>query len=377
MSTGNGANLNGFVPFPASSLWNTNIASASVDPNSTTIISALTGSNLHPDFSNVADGNYGIPYVVVDSSVTPPVPITMNTYASESDITLYPIPATAPIEGFPPACTINGDNHLLVIDKNGCWLYETWQTEMCNGGWNAANGAIWDLTSNERRPYGWTSADAAGLPIFPGLVRYDEVAAGAINHAIRMTLQHTLSDANGGYFVAPATHAAGNNSSTKNIMGMRLRLKASFDISGFSAANQVILNAMKNYGLIVADNGSNMFFQGAPDARWDDDDLDALKAIDASQFDVIQMATAYDDATAPTGPPPTISAFTASQNTVAAGTPVTLSWTVANDSYDYIDVVGPVRGGSQVVTPTATTTYTLNSTNQYGRSTMTVTVTVQ
>ena len=377
MSTGNGASLNGYVPFPSTNLWNTNIASAAIDPNSAAIIAALTGSNLHPDFSNVVDGNYGIPYVVVDSSVTPGVTVTMTTYQSESDITLYPIPITAPIEGFPPTCSTTGDNHLLVIDKNKCWLYETWQTQLCNGAWRAANGAIWDLTSTEHRPYGWTSADAAGLPIFPGLVRYDEVAAGVINHAFRMTVAQTKSDANGGYFVAPATHAAGNNSSTNNIMGMRLRLKASFDISGFSAANQVILTAMKNYGMIVADNGSNMFFQGAPDARWDDNDLDALKAIDASSFDVVQMATAYDDATAPTGAPPTISSFTASQTTVAAGAPVTLSWSVTNDSYDFIDVVGPVRGGSQIVTPAATTTYTLNSTNQYGRSTMSVTVNVQ
>jgi hypothetical protein len=377
MSTGNGASLNGYVPFPSTNLWNTNIASAAVDPNSAAIIAALTGSNLHPDFSNVVDGNYGIPYVVVDSSVTPGVTVTMNTYASESDITLYPIPITAPIEGFPPTCSTTGDNHLLVIDKNKCWIYETWQTQLCNGTWSAANGAIWDLTGTEHRPYGWTSADAAGLPIFPGLVRYDEVAAGVIKHAFRMTVAQTKSDANGGYFVAPATHAAGNNSSTNNIMGMRLRLKASFSISGFSAANQVILTAMKNYGMIVADNGSNMFFQGAPDARWDDDDLDALKAIDASNFDVVQMGTEYDDATAPTGAPPTISSFTASQTTVAAGTPVTLSWSVTNDSYDFIDVVGAVRGGSQTVTPTASTTYTLNSTNQYGRSTVQVTVNVQ
>jgi hypothetical protein len=377
MSTGNGGSFNGYVPFPASNLWNTNIAAAAVDPNSAAIITVLTGSNLHPDFSNVVDGNYGIPYVVVDSNTTPGVPVTMTTYQSESDITLYPIPITAPIEGFPPTCSTTGDNHLIVVDKTQCWIYETWQTQLCNGAWSAANGAIWDLTSSEHRPYGWTSADAAGLPIFPGLVRYDEVAAGAINHAIRMTVAQTKSDANGGLFVAPATHAAGNNSTTNNIMGMRLRLKASFDITSFSAANQVILTAMQNYGLIVADNGSNMFFQGAPDARWDDNDLDALKAIDASNFDVVQMGTQYDDATAPTGAVPTISSFTASQTTVTAGTPVTLSWTVANDSYDFIDVVGPVRGGTQTVTPTATTTYTLNSTNQYGRSTMAVTVTVQ
>ncbi len=377
MSTGNGASLNGYVPFPSSNAWNTNIASTPIDPNSVTIISALTGSHLHPDFSNVVDGNYGIPYVVVDSNATPGVAVTMTTYQSESDITLYPVPITAPIEGFPADCTTTGDNHLIVIDKTRCWIYETWQTQRCNGAWNAANGAIWDLTSTEHRPYGWTSADAAGLPIFPGLVRYDEVAAGAIHHAFRMTVAHTKSDANGGYFVAPATHGAGNNSGTDNIMGMRLRLKASFDISTFSAANQVILTAMKNYGMIVADNGSNMYFQGAPDARWDDNDLNALKAIDASQFDVVQMGTAYDGATAPTGAVPTISSFTASQTTVSAGTPVTLTWSVSNDSYDYIDVVGPVRGGTQTVTPAATTIYTLNATNQYGRSTKSVTVNVQ
>jgi hypothetical protein len=377
MSTGNGASLNGYVPFPSSNLWNTNIASAPVDPNSATIIGVLTGSHLHPDFSNVVDGNYGIPYVVVDSNATPGVAIAMTTYQSESDITLYPIPITAPIEGFPADCTTTGDNHLIVIDKTKCWIYETWQTQRCNGAWSAANGAIWDLTSTEHRPYGWTSADAAGLPIFPGLVRYDEVAAGAINHAFRMTLAQTKSDANGGYFVPPATHAAGNNSGTDNIMGMRLRLKASFDISSFSAANQVILTAMKNYGMIVADNGSNMYFQGAPDARWDDNDLNALKAIDASEFDVVQMGTEYDAATAPTGAVPTISSFSASQTTVAAGTPVTLSWTVSNDSYDYIDVVGPVRAGTQTVTPTTTTIYTLYSTNQYGRATKSVTVNVQ
>ncbi len=377
MSTGNGASLNGYVPFPSSNLWNTNIASAPVDPNSAAIIGALTGSHLHPDFSNVVDGNYGIPYVVVDSSATPGVAITMTTYQSESDITLYPIPITAPIEGFPADCTITGDDHLIVIDKNKCWIYETWQTQRCNGAWSAANGAIWDLTSTEHRPYGWTSADAAGLPIFPGLVRYDEVAAGAIHHAFRMTVAQTRSDANGGYFVAPATHGAGNNSGTSNIMGMRLRLKASFNISSFSAANQAILTAMKNYGMIVADNGSNMYFQGAPDARWDDNDLNALKAIDASNFDVVQMGTEYDASTAPAGAAPAISSFTASQTTVTAGTHVILSWTVSNDSYDYIDVVGPVRGGTQTVTPAATTIYTLDSTNQYGRATKSVTVNVQ
>jgi hypothetical protein len=213
--------------------------------------------------------------------------------------------------------------------------------------------------------------------VFPGLVRYDEVAAGAINHAIRVTVDNTKSDLNGGYFVAPATHAAGNSSSTSNIIGMRLRLKASVNISSYSAANQVILKAMQQYGLIVADNGGNMFFQGTPDARWNDGDLHNLGNIDASSFEVVQMGTKYDSATAPTGAVPVIASFTASQTSVAAGTPVTLTWTVSGDSYDFIDVVGPVRAGTQTVTPAKTTTYTLSSTNQYGRSTEQVTVTVK
>ena len=377
ISTGNLASLNGYIPFSPSSAWNTNVAAAQVDAKSGTIISALTGNHLHPDFSTPAGGNYGIPYVVVDSNATPPVPITMNGYPDESDITLYPIPATAPIEGAPANCSSDGDNHMLVLDKTKCWLYETWATQRCNGAWSASNGAVWDLTKDERRPYGWTSSDAAGLAVFPGLVRYDEVAAGVIKHAIRATVNNTKSDLNGGVFVAPATHGAGNSSSTSNIMGMRLRLKSSFNISGYSAANQVILKAMQQYGLIIADNGSNMYFQGTPDARWSDDDLNNLKNVDASAFEVIQMPTAYDSETAPKGAVPSISNFTASQTSVSAGTPVTLTWTISGDSYDFIDVVGTVRNGSQTVTPTKTTTYTLNSTNEFGRTTKSVTVTVQ
>jgi hypothetical protein len=165
-------------------------------------------------------------------------------------------------------------------------------------------------------------------------------------------------------------------------MGMRIRLKASVDISGFSAANQVILTAMKNYGMIVADNGSNFYFEGTPDARWDDNDLGNLKNIPSSDFEVVQMTPAWpgwDANTAPTGAAPAINSFTASASTVAVGTPVTLTWTTTNDSYDFIDKLGGVRGGSVTFTPTAagTTTYTLNATNQYGRSTKAVTIVVQ
>lgn len=386
MSTGDNASLNGFVPFPATSAWNTDISQAPLDPNNTAITTAagFAGLHLHHDFSSVAGGNYGIPYVVVDSSTQPLVPINVIDYASESDVAQAPYPITAPIEGSPADCdgwpdTYVGDSHVLVLDRNSCFLYETFNTHRCNGQWNSSSETIWDVQNYEQRPWGWTSADAAGLPIFPGLVRYDEVAAGAINHAIRFTMQHTKNDANGGYFVEPASHAAGTDWGVSNVMGMRIRLKASFDISGFSAANQVILTAMKNYGMILADNGGSFYFQGAPDPRWDDNDLVNLDAIGSENFEVVQMTPTYpgyDDATAPTGAPPTINSFTASSTSVAPGTKVTLSWDTSNDSYDFIDVLGGVRGGSVSVTPTATTTYTLNATNQYGRATKTVTVTV-
>jgi hypothetical protein len=387
MSTGDNASLNGFVPFPSTFEWNTDISSAPLDPNNGAITSAagFAGLHLHHDFSSVAGGNYGIPYVIVDSGSTPLVSINVIDYASESDVALAPFPITAPIEGAPADCdgwpdTYVGDSHVLVLDRNACMLYETFNTHRCDGAWNASSETIWDLRSGEQRPWGWTSADAAGLAIFPGLVRYDEVASGAINHAIRFTMQQTKNDANDGYFVEPASHAAGTVWGVSNVMGMRIRLQAGFDISGYSQTNQVILTAMKKYGMILADNGGYFFFQGVPDPRWNDDDLLNLDAIQSSNFEVVQMAPefpGYDAVTAPTGQPPTINSFIATPSTVSAGTPVTLTWNTSNDSYDFIDVLGGVHGGSVTTSPTTTTTYTLNATNQYGRSTMQVVVTVK
>jgi hypothetical protein len=386
MSLGDNASLNGFLPFTATTAWNTDISSAPLDPNNATITSAagFAGLHLHHDWSSVAGGNYGIPYVVVDSSATPLIPISVVDYADESDVAVAPFPITAPIEGSPADCAgwpnaYIGDSHVLVLDRHSCMLYETFNTHRCSGEWSASSETIWDLKNYDRRPWGWTSADAAGLPIFPGLVRYDEVAAGAINHAIRFTMQQTKNDANGGYFVAPASHAAGTTYGVSNIMGMRIRLKAGFDISGYSAANKVILTAMKKYGMILADNGSYFYFQGVPDPRWDDDDLHNLDSIQSSNFEVVQMSPAfpgYDANTAPTGEPPIINSFTSSASSVAAGTPITLTWNTTNDSYDFIDVLGGVSGGTVTTTPTKTTTYTLNATNQSGRTTMQLTVTV-
>jgi len=374
------ASLNGFVPFPTSNAWNTDISSAPLDPNNSTIAGAFSGGHLHPDFSSVAGGNYGIPYAVVDSSAQQFVPISVTAYPDESDLSYAPYPSDVQIEGTPSDCTSSGDQHVIVIDRNTCMMYETYNTIRCSGKYSSDSETIWDLKNYEQRPWGWTSGDAAGLPIFPGLVRYDEVASGAINHALRFTLHNSKSSNNGGYFVSPASHAAGTASASPYVMGMRIRLKASFDISSFSATNKVILTAMKKYGMILADNGSDFYFQGAPDTRWNDDDLNNLKNIAGTNFEVIQMTPTYpgwDANTDPTGGAPTINSFTASATTVAAGTSVTLTWSTTNDSYDFIDKLGGVRGPSVTVTPMSTTTYTLNATNQYGRSTKQVTVVVQ
>src|SRR6201995_3194808 len=303
MTVGNNGALNGFVPSP-NDAWHQDITNAPIDPNSAKIITTsgdLAGANLHPDFSSIAGGGYGIPYTVVDSSQITGVAFPIIAYPDESDITLVPIPANLPIEGNPSSCPTTGDaRHALILDRNKCVIYELYQATPCNNAWSATQLTTWDMKSTEQRPYTYTSADAAGLSVFEGLVRYDEIVAGSINHAIRFTAQHTKDDANNGYFTAPATHAAGNLWGTDNIIGMRIRLKADFDISGFSSTNQIILKAMKQYGMILADNGSNLFFQGTPDARWNDNDLSALKAVPSTAFDVVQMAPVYDAATIPT-----------------------------------------------------------------------------
>src|SRR5579862_3315244 len=239
MSVGQEASLNGFVPFPSDNLWNKDISSAPVDPNSTAIINFIgTGVPLHPDFgSGTYNGSIiGIPYEVVDSSQGP-VTINFTAYGDESDPGPMPIPLNAPIEGDPNP---SGDQHVLILDNANCWLYELYNASPNGSEWNAGSAAVWDLKADEQRPYTWTSADAAGLPIFPGLVRYDEVAAGQINHALRFTLQSSRAA-----FIPPASHWAANSTNALAApMGMRLRLKASVDISSFSAANQVILTAL-------------------------------------------------------------------------------------------------------------------------------------
>ena len=285
---GAGASLHGNVPFPADNPWNQDISNSPVDPNSSNLIASIGNTvNLHPDFGTVWNGApNGIPYIVV-SGTQPRVPMNFIWYDDESDPGPYPVPPDAPIEGGPSS---TGDRHVLVIDRDNWKLYEMGNAYPVNGGasWNAGGGAIFDLTSNALRSAGWTSADAAGLPIFPGLVRYDEVfEQGEIKHALRFTAQNTRHA-----YVYPARHYASNDTNpNRPPMGMRVRLKASFNISTFSPRIQVILRALKKYGMFLADNGSNWYISGAPDPRWSDNELNALKTIAGSNFEVVQMGT--------------------------------------------------------------------------------------
>ena len=275
--------------FPTDNAWNQEISQAPLHPNSDAIIATIQGNGgtrLHPDFGE--NPNYGIPFVVVPGD-QPLVPIAYTAYGDESDPGPFPIPPDAPVEG---GNASNGDRHVLVLRADTCDLFELYRAFRSTNGWRADSGARFDLRSNALRPLGWTSADAAGLPILPGLVRNEEVVAGEIKHAIRVTFSRTRRG-----YVLPATHFASNDSSANlPAMGMRLRLKASFDTSQLTGQARVIAVAMQRYGLIVADNGSNWYFQGAPSAGWNDDDLNQLKAISGSNFEVVDTGPVHPGA---------------------------------------------------------------------------------
>ncbi|HEX6456183.1 MAG TPA: hypothetical protein VF009_06645 [Solirubrobacterales bacterium] len=266
--------------------WNQDVSKAPRDPRSAAYIAYIDshgGDHLHPDFGSPRA--YGFPYSVVGAGQRK-LPIHYTAYGDESDPGPFPVPAKAPVEG---GNRSDGDRHVLVVDRSTCKLYELYRAfyvANLRPHWNADSGAEWDLRSAARRPEGWTSADAAGLPIFPGLVRYDEVASGRLDHAIRVTFDSTR-DA----WVHPASHCAGDTANpSAPPMGLRLRLKASYGLGGFSGGARTIAEAMKRYGLIVADNGSNWFFSGTSDRRWDDADLDQLKRIPGSAFEVAKSA---------------------------------------------------------------------------------------
>jgi hypothetical protein len=291
--TGEGVSLEGRRPFLADNEWNRDISGDAVDPNSNALVAACGIRNLHPDFGTFWNGGpIGIPYVVVSGDQAR-VPVSFY-FEDESDPGPYPIPPNAPIEGGPSS---NGDRHVLVVDIDDWILYELYDARPLDGGarWTAGSGAIFDLSSNALRPEGWTSADAAGLPIFPGLVRYDEVIErGEIAHALRFTCPQTRRA-----YVHPARHFASSRTDPDlPPMGMRVRMRSDFDISGFPASVQVILRAMKKYGMLLADNGSGWYVSGAHDPRWDDDEVGALKSVPSTAFEVVRMGSVV------TGPAP-------------------------------------------------------------------------
>lgn len=269
--------------FPADNPWNTRVDDLPVHPESGRWIDSIgLGTKLHPDFGTVWRGApIGIPYVVVPSD-QPKVSVAFE-YADESDAGPYPIPPNPPIEGGPNADP-DSDRHILMIDPKKKLLYELFQVlPNGQGGWRAGSGAIFDLSTNRVRPDGWTSADAAGLPIFPGLVRYDEVAAGTIRHALRFTVEKTQRG-----YIFPARHFA-SRSSDRSLppMGLRVRLRKDFDIAPYPKSVQVILTALKQYGMLLADNGGDWFISGVPDRRWNDDDLATLKRVKGRDLECV------------------------------------------------------------------------------------------
>jgi hypothetical protein len=290
--------ISGCPVFPSDNLWNADISNYCVDPNSNQYIASINQDKqyLHPDFGS--DPTYGIPYVVVPGT-QPLVTVIFNQYPAESDpgssgpgctttatSGCYPFPPNAPVEA-------GSDHHVLTLmadpTHNNCTLYEVWEgvKDPNDNNWTAANGAVFNLYSDKLRPDGWTSADAAGLPILPGLARYDEVAAGEIKHALRFTVSATQAG-----FIHPATHyASESNNPALPPMGLRLRLKASYDISSYTGQSLVVLTALKKYGMMVADNGSSWYITGAPDPRWNDTDLDQLKQVPGSAFEVVVTGT--------------------------------------------------------------------------------------
>jgi hypothetical protein len=261
--------------FPANNPWNERVDRLPVAADSNALVAAIgLDAPVHPDFGSFS--GYGIPYTVVGHS-TKRVRVSFD-YAGESDKGPYPLPAHPRIEG-------GGDRHVLLVDRDACKLYELYNASRQGTSWHAGSGAIWNLRSNHLRPAGWTSADAAGLPILPGLVRYDEVAAGAIRHALRFTASKTSNR-----YIWPARHVAGDADASLPPMGLRVRLKASVDISLYGRQARVVLQALKTYGMILADNGSPWFISGASDRHFNDDDLHALGKITGADFEVVDAS---------------------------------------------------------------------------------------
>ena len=330
--------------FPADNVWNTAVDQLPVASYSATWVGTIgSAAPLHPDFGS--DPTNGMQFVTVPGTQTK-YPATF-TYSGDSDPGPYAIPLNAPIEG---GSSSTGDRHAIAIDTDNCILYEMWSAYPQAASWSAGSGAIFNLGSDALRPSGWTSADAAGLPVFAGLIRYDEVASGQINHALRFTVPQTQNT-----FVWPARHFASSLTGYQYPpMGTRFRLRANYDISGFSATNQVILTALKKYGMFIADNGSSWFVQGVTDPRWNDTDLHALTQVPGSAFEAVDessLMVSSDSGQTTTG---ASAAVTVSINpttaTVTTGSSVQFSATVSNSTTQTVTwSVNGIAGGSSTV----------------------------
>jgi hypothetical protein len=274
--------VGGCQVLPRSNAWNEDVSRLPVSPRSAQYVASIDGGSnhfLHADFCG--HGAYGIPFVVVPRTQRR-VPVRFDAYPDESDPGPYPIPLGAPVEG-------GSDRHVIALQRGTCRLYELYDGRRAGRGWVAGSGAVWNLRSNRLRPRGWTSADAAGLPILPGLARYDEVRRGAIRHALRVTVQRSQRG-----YVLPATHFASSSADPSlPPMGLRLRLKRSYPLAGFRGEARVILLALERYGMIVADNGTSWYLTGAADRRWDDADLDQLKRVPGSAFEALDSGPVH------------------------------------------------------------------------------------
>ena len=275
----NGSRIGNCPVFPSSNFWNTPVDQLPVDPRSNTWVKSIgANQSFHMDFgSGTWDGGpIGIPFNLIKASSASKYSPTFE-YAGESDPGPYPIPAN-------PAIEYGSDHHILLIDTETCTLYEIYAAHFAGDQWSAGSGAKWDLNKNDLRPADWTSSDAAGLPIFPGLARYDEISAGEINHALRFTAEQTAG------YIWPARHQTAGPDQAIPPMGARFRLKNGYDISGFPPDLQILLIAMKKYGIVLADNGSNWYVSGAPDPRWDNDALHLLDVLTGSDFEAVDTS---------------------------------------------------------------------------------------
>ena len=373
--------------FPADDVWNTRVDTLPLDANSAAYVNTIGASTgMHADFGAglYAGGPIGIPFITVPGTQTK-YPATF-TYADESDPGPYAIPLNAPIEG---GSSSTGDRHAISIDTDNCILYELYAAYPQTSSWQAGSGAIFGLASYALRPAGWTSADAAGLPIFPGLVRYDEILSGAIRHAIRFTVPQTRQA-----YIWPARHYASSLTGTQYPpMGQRFRLKASFDISGFSATNQIILTALKKYGMLLADNGSSWFISGAPDDRWNNSDLHALGGILGSNFEAVDESSLMIDPNSSqakqsgitvTVTPSSANVLVSTNKVFSAtvtGTPTTtVIWSVngvdgGNSTVGFIDSTGSYTAPGSVPSPATVTVQARSTVSPTSTGSSAVTVT--